>query len=130
MFPQQIIKERERTEGQPDQNTTQGPQNRNEINLTSSMYLGGRGKMSEEFTQLFQNRLGDGVQSCIIQNNSKLTNKNIVGALISYIQNRAIMILYDWLRTVKSDSSTEFFCSCTLDAWDMLKRKEKIRYVF
>ena len=90
---------------------------------------------NEEYIQLLQNRLDQEVQSCTLQNNSRpdITilepNKNqTFYSFTSSVLGRESMILCDWLRTVQSDSSTGGACSSS--ALEILKRSEKIRYVF
>ena len=83
---------------------------------------------NEEGIQLLQNRLDQEVQSCTMQDIYKPditileSNKDQTFSILG----RASMI--DWLSTVESDSSTGGACSSS--ALEILKRREKIRYVF
>ena len=90
---------------------------------------------NEEGIQFLQNFLDQDVLSCTMQNNFRpdITilepNKHqTFYSLTSSILGRASMILCDLLRTVQSDSSTGGACSSS--ALEILKRREKIRYVF
>ena len=90
---------------------------------------------NKESIQLLQNSLDQEVQSCTLQNNSKPdmiilepNNNQTFYSLTSSILGQVNMILCDWLRPVQSDISTGGACSSS--ALEILKRREKIRYVF
>ena len=87
---------------------------------------------NKECTQFLQNSL---VPPCTMQNNSRpeITisepkKHQPFYALSSSILGQASMVLCDWLRNVQSGSSTGGACSSS--ALEILKRREKIRYVF
>mgnify|MGYP005993846973 CR=1 FL=1 len=112
--------------------------NYNMINFTpfqynESEYYENEGVNNIEF---LINRLGEIVQACSMLDNSRLviiileSSKNqTFNSLTSSILGQVnMMLLCDWLSTVKSDSSTGGACSSS--ALEILKRRENIRYVF
>ena len=91
----------------------------------------------KDFTPLLQNRLGSETQpSCSMLDNSTpeiiitlQSNKNhTYFSFCPTILIISIIILCDWLRNVQSDNSTGGACSSS--ALEILKRREKNRYVF
>ena len=81
------------------------------------------------------NRLGEKVQSCSMLDNSRLviiileSSKNqTFNSLTSCTLGQVSMLLCDWLRNVQSDSSSGGACSSS--ALEILKRRDKIRFVF
>ena len=90
---------------------------------------------SIEFTPFLKNRLSEKVLSCSMLDNSRpdliILEPNKSKAFYSLtfsILGQVIMYLCDWLRTMQSGSSTGGACSSS--ALEILKRREKIRYVF
>ena len=78
---------------------------------------------NEKCMQLFQNSMDEDVQSCTMQD---IYKPDLIILESNSILGRASMI--DWLRSVQSDSNTGGACSSS--ALEILRRREKIRYVF
>ena len=90
---------------------------------------------NEKGIQWLQKFMGEDVLPCTMQNNSRpeITILEPIKQQTFYLFTvsllcRASMMLFDLLRTVQSDSSIGGACSSSV--LEILKRREKIRYVF